>query len=777
MSKIALAMIVKGDPREAELLDRCLENIKPFVDGIFVTVTYKDLIAETGCVEDIVLKHGGNWNSFQWVKDFAKARNFNFSQVPKEYDFILWCDADDVFRGLEKLRPTLEANPTVDALAFWYLYDFDNFKNPIVVHKKTQVVRNDGCVEWMGALHEDFKENRALNVQFVEGIDRMHLSSDERFREAQKRNIEVSEADAENNPNDPRVYFNLGNSHFGAGNNKEAIKAYEKFLEASHSEDEKYIVMQRLASAEHLLGNKERAIELLQRSIGMKPDIPDSYHQLGYLCFEYNLLDKAEEYLLWGLAMKPKYHKMIAYNPRDYDYTPMMALAKVYFNKSRPDYALPLLKGCLQIYPENKEIKAYVDEMEVEVKRLDKVLETIKHIETLGNDKEKIGRAIDKLPADLQSHPAICRIRNNYFVKTESSGKDITYYCGETKHEWNPEMAKTKGIGGSEEAVINLSKEWAKQGYNVTVYNSCGPVPMTVDGVTYKPFWHFNAKDKTDVIIFWRTPRYVDHEYNAGKIFIDLHDVIPAGEFNEKRLSKIDKIFVKTNAHRVLFPNVPDEKFAIIPNGQDFELFKQSVKKDPMLLINTSSPERSLDVLPKLFKRVKEQVPEAKCKWAYGFEIFDNAHSSNKEMMAWKDKTIKEMEEAGVENMGRLSQKECAKLYLEGRIHAYPSEFYEIDCISVKKAQACGCIPVTTDFAAFDESVQYGVKVKSRKDKETWCKNGQISFGLADEKAQDEWVEAVVKELKSPLKEGEEMKEWSKKFAWPLISKQWLNQL
>lgn len=774
--KIALAMIVKGDDKEALVLDRCLKNVAPFVDGIFITSTHMAGMKPNKEVEKVAKKYKANLSTFEWVKDFAKARNFNFAQVPKDYEFILWCDADDIYEGLEKLRPTLEANKTVDALAFWYKYAFDERNNPTVVHKKTQVVRNDGCVEWAGALHEDFKENRALNVQFVEGIERVHLTTDERVEIAQTRNVEVSESDVESNPNDPRVYFNLANSHLGAGNAKEAKEAYLKFVGMSASEDEKYVAYQRLGSVEHTLGNREKAMEYLQLCIGMKPDLPDAYYQLGHLCFEYKMFDKAEEYVLWGMAMKPKYHKMIVYNPRDYDHNPMSLLARIYYFKHRPDLALPMLEGCLAIYPDDEYLKGMVKEMKAETERMYAVIEAVTHISSLKGDKQKILYTIEKLPADLQSHPAICRIKNEYVVKNESSGKDIVYYCGETKHEWNPEMAKTEGVGGSEEAVINLSKQWAKQGYNVTVYNSCGHVPMECDGVHYKPFWHYNPRDKQDITIFWRTPRNLDHEINSTKIFIDLHDVISEGEFNEKRLAKIDKIFVKTNAHRSLFPNVPDEKFEIIPNGQDFELFNQDVKKDPMLLVNTSSPDRSMGVLPELFKRVKAQVPEARLKWAYGFEIFDQTHSEDKEKMAWRNKVIKEMKEAGVENMGRLSQAECAKLYLEGRILAYPSEFYEIDCISLKKAQACGCKPITTDFAAFEESNKYGIKVHSAKNNQNWCKNYQFHFGIEDEKLQDEWVEAVVKELKTPMKEEKEMREWSKKFDWDLISNQWTKE-
>ena len=772
-NKVALAMIVKGADSEAELLDRCLENVKPHVDNIFITITHKDGEVPNKAVFDVCVKHSACVSYFKWVGDFAAARNYNFSQVPRDYEYILWADADDVYRGLERLKPLIEKNPRVDAFAFWYFYDFDEHKNPIVVHKKTMVVRNDGCVEWTGKLHEDFKENRGLSAMFVEGIERLHLTNDERALESQLRNVEISKEEAELNPNDPRVFFNLANSYFGAGSLQLARESYLRFIRESGSDDEKYVAHMRLSSVEQGLENRREAIANLQLAIGMNPLVPDAYHNLGYLYLDYGMYEQAELYLLMGLKVQPQIHKMIVFNPREYDYNPMMALAKVYYQKNRADLGLPWLRKCLAIYPESEYLKGLITDMMLETQRLSKVIQVVQEIETMGDDKETILATIATLDKDLQSHPAICQIRNKYIVKTTSTGKDIAYFCGETKHEWNPEMAKTKGIGGSEEAVINLAKEWVKAGYNVTVFNSCGLEPMTCDGVVYKPFWHYNGKDKYDITVLWRHPGFAEYDLNTSKIFVDLHDVLPAGEFNEKRLAKIDKVFVKTKSHRVLFPNIPDEKIAVIPNGQDPLLFSEEVSKVPALLVNTSSPDRSLDVLPKLFKMVKAKIPEARLKWAYGWEIFDNAHSNDRKMMEWKDRVQREMQEAGIEDCGRLSQSEAAKLYQEGAILAYPSEFYEIDCISVKKAQACGCVPITTDFAAFAESNKYGVRVKSKKTKEDWAKPYQLSFGMDDEKAQKAWVAAVVKELKNPT-DTTEMREWARNFDWNKIATRWV---
>lgn len=780
--KIALAMIVKGDDQEAVFLKRCLENISPFVDGIFATVTHRkgeDRNAAVGNVlHDLNMKNGNVFtNDFEWSNDFAAARNYSFKDIPKDYDYILWCDADDIFQNPDKIRPLIEENPNVDAFAFWYYYQIDVENNPVVIHKKTQIVRNDGCVSWVGKLHEDFRENRALNVKFVEGIQRIHLTTDEHVKVAQSRNVEISKQEAESNPNDPRVYFNLANSYFGAGQATDAEKVYLKFLDESQSDDEKYIALQRLSACEKTIGNKQQAIECLLLAIGMFPEIPDAYNQIGYLYFEYGMLDLAERYLLLGLPIKPPYHKMIVFNPRDYDYNPFMALAKIYFNKSRPDYALPLLKKALLFYPNDAHIKELVDMMEKELRRLEQVVEVIKRIDTFGGDKLRIMTEINLLPKDLQSHPAICRIRNEHLVKETSTGKDIAYYCGETVFDWNPDLFKVKGFGGSEEAVINLAKEWATSGYNVTVFNSCGVEVMERDGVTYKPFWHYNSRDKYDYTILWRTPRLADHPMNTGKLYIDMHDVIAPGEFNEKRMARIDKIFVKTQAHRDLFPLVPDDKIAIIPNGIDFGLFKKKVKRNPMMLVNTSSPDRSLDVLPELFRRVKDRVPKARLKWAYGWDNWDNTFKNDRSKMDWKEKIIREMKEAGIEDMGRLSQSECAKLYLEGAILAYPTEFYEIDCISVKKAQAGGCVPVTTDFAALKESNKYGYQVHSTKNMDDWNKPYQFHFGIDDEEVKKAWVDTAVYCLQNPYigERTDAMKEWAKSFDWNLIAEKWCN--
>jgi len=769
--KLALNMIVAPTDEEAVVLKRCLTSIAPFVDGIFITITGKNKKCE-----DVVNAFGGVISTCVWENDFGKARNFALSQIPKEYDYFLWVDADDVIRGGDKLRATIEEHKSVDVFVFNYLYAFDKWNNPVVVHLKSRVLRNDNCVEWAGKLHEDFKANRALESKFVEGIDILHLSDEARFDKAKERNKLVAQKALDGAKDDPRTYWNLGNSCKALGENRESIKAFETFMELSKSDDEKYIVCLRLAELFLDEEDYETALEYGRYAIGLKPLYPDAYITTADVYKKMEQYEEAKGYYLLGLDpnKQPPYHEIIVFNPRAYDYEPLMKLADVYFKLSMPQLALQCLKSCSQIVPLDKDLKKLIEKIDVQAKIADKAVEAVGRLKEMNDEELKI--ELDKLPDDIKSHPHICHLRNTRIIKETSSGKDLVFMCSYTADEWNPEIAKATGIGGSEEAVINLSKELVELGWNVTVFNNCGHKELEFDGVKYKPFWAWNARDKQDVTILWRTPKFLDYDINSDKVFVDMHDVIGAGEYNERRLAKLTGIFFKSKAHRNLFPNIPDEKCIIIPNGIHWADFQGGVK-DPYLMINTSSPDRSIKTLIKAFKRVKEQVPQAKMKWAYGWNVWDNVHSNDQEKIDWKKEVEKEIEgTTDFEALGRIGHTAVAQLYKEATVFAYPTAFFEIDCISARKAQSAGAFPVSTDFGALDETIQFGHKVKTNLKEENWDKAGAFDFSLKEERAINEWVEKCVECLTTPP-DSTEMVEWTKQFDWTEIAKKWNENL
>ncbi len=340
-----------------------------------------------------------------------------------------------------------------------------------------------------------------------------------------------------------------------------------------------------------------------------------------------------------------------------------------------------------------------------------------------------------------------------------------------------PKLPKQNGIGGSEEAVIWLSRLLHDRGWNVTVYADCGNASRIYDGVPWKPHWMWNYRDRQDVTIVWRNPQILDQDINSGKIVLDLHDVIIESELPPARAEKLDIIFVKSQFHRSLHPSIPDSKFAIIPNGIDTTLFEVASVRNSNLIVNTSSADRSLEGFLDCYEAIKVQVPDAKAQWAYGWGIWDVVTNSDPQRTAWRTTMQARMRELGVAELGRLNHHDIAQLYLRANAFLYPTEMAEIDCISLSKAMAAGAVPVTTDFAALGEKSGHGgVFIHSTKTKNDWALSGQFHFEITNSTQKAEFVRRTVSLLRNPPSEAEResMRRWARTtFDWNTIADAW----
>ncbi len=424
--KIALCLIVKSTDAEAGLLAQCLGSIARYVDGIFITIT-----GQNEKVKRVAEMFEAKVSYFEWVNDFSKARNFNFAQVPKDYDFIMWCDADDRIRGAEKLKPTLEEHKNIDAFTMMYLYAFDEWKNPTVVHQKTQIVKNDNSVEWVGALHEDFKALRHVETFHLKGIERLHLTLPERTESAKWRNLDIAKNELVLKPNDPRSYWNLANAEKAVGHNQESIKAFDEFLKRSDSDDEKYITRLRRAECYWVMGEKIQAIDEARYAIGTKPNFPDGYHLLGSLYFDTEQFEQARDAYLMGLTMRPPYYSIIVYNPRDYDYQPLLNLAKTYIRLSLPQMALPCLEACLKIVPQDKYLAGLFKIIKTEAVKIEAVIKLVAKLRKI-KDKNKLKKQFNLIPLEMKSHPLVFNLRNINLIKDVSIGNELVIFCGYT---------------------------------------------------------------------------------------------------------------------------------------------------------------------------------------------------------------------------------------------------------------------------------------------------------------------------------------------------------
>lgn len=760
MVKLSLCIIAKAEDFEAFYLDRCLSYVWSVADEICVTITGKK--GQAPKLEQVCKEYRAKVSYFDWVGDFAKARNFNFSQA--KGDYIFWLDTDDVLKGAGNLPGIIKKmeEEMIDVGIMDYLYDFDEYKQCTVKHRKGRIVKNDGTIKWVGKLHEGFEEQRQINPYFIKDIKVLHFTDSKRINNAKKRNLEISLQSLKEDK-DPRNYWNVANAYFGLGEYDKAITYYECFIQITGSEIERFTAYIRMASASMSLESESDAITNSFNAILLRPWFPDGYLSLGETYYKAGKLQHAKEFLIQGLTKEIPIDEYIAWNPRDYDFNPLRILADVYFELGKPRESVKCLKSCLKIYPKNLKIKGLITTIEKEIKKFDKIDKICKKAEGI-TDKKKLKKLLDNVPLNLKSHPKICFLRNIHFVKKKSTGKDLVIYCYPTSEEFDPDIVMKEGRGGSEEAIVHISKRLADLGWNVTVYNNCGHNPKKFGKVWWKPFWDFNLRDKQDVVIAWRLPMLFDYkEVNATKKYVWLHDVLKPKEFTPRRLENLTKVFALSKYQRDLFPNVPDNKFMVTGNGICPKHFDKKIKRNPFRMIYTSSYDRGLECLLKLFPIIKKVVPKAELHIFYGWHVWDSMHKENPSKQKEKEEMIELMNQEGVYEYGRVSQEQIIEEYQKSNILAYPSEFPEISYITGMKAQAAGCIPVTTTKAALNETIQFGLKINSQNI-------------YSDKQAQEEWINGVINLLKNPPTEEErqEMMSWAKKkFDWDDIASCW----
>ena len=760
---LATCYIVKSDIDEAVLLVRSLTSIYKYVDKIFITATYKDDIKETEVIRNITKPFNVEFSTFKWTNNFSEARNFNFSQVPKKYEWISWFDADDVIRGAKYFKEDIriaEKNDW-DAISAWYLYDFDEYKNCTVKHSKTRIVRNDGGVEWAGALHEDFKKNRDIQTGFTKDFQVIHLFDDSSREEKSKRNYDICKLEVKRIPEDPRTWWNLGAAAMEIGKWKEAITALKKLVKDSEAPEEIFIAYTRIGESYRILGKSSKAKYFAYRAMLVRPQYPDAYLLMGNIFHQEEDWAKAKEFFVIGLA-KPKPVKNIIYfNPRDYDFNPAFKLGHTYAMLDRFDDALNLISNvCLKMYPEHPKAKAFAKFLKGEIKLKKRVIKLSKKLKRI-TDKDVLKKELDNLEPKIRSHPAIVNVYNTHFIKKKTTGREIDIYCGKTDFVWNPDTARVSGVSGSEEAVIHISELLSKKGYDVTVYANMGEEPKKYNDVQWKPFWEFNYKDAHDTLIAWRHPVLFNREINAKLKIVWLHDILPKEEFTEKRLKNIDYVFCLTPWHLALYPNIPDKKKILFPNGINVDEFTSDIKRVKNRFIWTSSYDRGLDCLLGMWPKIKSELKDASLDIYYGWNNYDMLYKDNPQRLAWKKdlvKVIDKLEKLGVKEHGRIPLKDIAKKYQEAEIWAYPTEWVETFCITAIKAQLAGVVPVTTNLAGLQTTAVYGEKVK-------------VDDIYSNEEAQKEFIAKVIKVAKNRDDyQIDSMKKWAATHTWDAVA-------
>lgn len=219
MVTVSLCMIVKN---EEDVLARCLESVADLVDEIVIVDT-----GSTDQTREIAEQFTSRVYNFDWIDDFAAARNYAFSLAEKDY--CMWLDADDVILesdrdAFQELKETMD--PAVCVVMAKYNTGFDENGDVTFSYFRERLIKNHMGMRWEGAVHEAIAPvGQVIYSDFAITHRKLRPSDPE-------RNLRIYEKQLEQGIElEPRQQFYYGRELYYHQRYEEALRVFEQFLD------------------------------------------------------------------------------------------------------------------------------------------------------------------------------------------------------------------------------------------------------------------------------------------------------------------------------------------------------------------------------------------------------------------------------------------------------------------------------------------------------------------------------------------------------------------
>lgn len=555
---LSLCMITKD---EVEDVDRVINIVDKYVDEICITITNKARRKE---YSKLIKNPKVKWSYFDWVDDFSKARNYNFSQATSDY--ILWLDCDDEVENIEMLSKIVAHMASKDFNVVYLPYNYAQNEDGecIAIHDRDRIIKRDSGIQWVGVVHETLM-GEGMRGEKLSEMTIKHRKTYDDVMSSTKRNHVLLLKDWKERK-DPRTAHYLGLSYTALKDYDNAIKYLLKHIKTSGWDEEIYRSWVKIAECHFLDDNYKKAYSAANAAIDILPSWPEAYYMKCEIAFANKEYEKCLEWLKTSLQ-KPQPETLSIVDPSKKARACIQG-AMAYAYTGKPKDAYLLLKDTLEDNPTNAWAKKMYPIFEYGYLE-DKFFEYLKWMTMFYKDNEgDMVKLLQSLPANLLADPRSANLRALYLPSVKWPEKSIVFYCGHNLEVWGPETVKD-GMGGSEEAILYLSRELTKLGWKVTVYNERDE-EYDDNSVQWKPWAAFNPQDEFDVLVAWRNVHiHTSLETKARVRAVDLHDVLAGNlTLTNEVIENTDKFFVKSEFHASTSKlGIPKDKLVIIPNG------------------------------------------------------------------------------------------------------------------------------------------------------------------------------------------------------------------
>ena len=390
---------------------------------------------------------------FEWCEDFAKARNANFGAASGKWRVFL--DSDDVLMHGENLRglvaKTEKEHPHIQGL--FVPYDYDVLEELPTM----RIVRWSNDWSWCDAIHERLVSKQDTVKEILAAIsnkDSLHVKHRRKTREMR----------------DEALHRNA----------RIAIREYEKNPEPGY----KARLARTIAMQLKLEGKiKEARPYLLEvaENYGNIPEGRQAYADLSRFEAADGNLQSALQY---AKKVGPSYEAIVYH-----------ALG---------DYAKCIAAGTkASVAGQQTTHEGFLFE---QVFAPMCVADAAAHLEY---PEEAIEQVMNRVRGDLRTHEGVAQATSQLRKHIDR----ITILVPSTPQPFDGGSAGSM-LGGSEEAVVYLSRALSKQGRHVRVYGVLPPLTLPgvdQDGVDYQPFEAFNVDDEHGTLVVWRATGLVKH--------------------------------------------------------------------------------------------------------------------------------------------------------------------------------------------------------------------------------------------------------------------------
>lgn len=284
-------------------------------------------------------------------------------------------------------------------------------------------------------------------------------------------------------------------------------------------------------------------------------------------------------------------------------------------------------------------------------------------------------------------------------------------FISSKRYSFYPPDYVKRGLGGSESALVLLSRALARRGHRVEVYNCCFK-PGEYEGVLWKPLWMFDPAEQRDVVVSLRLLETFEQDIVAPIRAVWIHDesLLGATEMDNSgrvnlwiAVSETEKSFILRNEL------IKHDHWFVTSNAFDEDIYNENLKKSKKIsgqLIYCSAPDRGLKYLFEYWKEIKQQVPHARLLVTGSYALWGNADEENNRFFSDLYKKADNLK--GVKLLGRISKKELALHQAKSELMVYPSVFDEMYCICALECFAVGTPVVSTARAALNERIING---------------------------------------------------------------------